>query len=93
MADISRRNILKAGLITPAVLSSITVDDLFAQENTSTVYMTKDLSPEGLKRIYSYINKEITGKVAVKLHTGEPHGPNIIPPVWVKDFLDRKSVV
>ena len=43
MADISRRNILKAGLITPAVLSSITVDDLFAQENTSTVYMTKDL--------------------------------------------------
>ena len=49
--------------------------------------MTKDLSPEGLKRIYSYINKEITGKVAVKLHTGEPHGPNIIPPVWVKDFL------
>lgn len=50
------------------MLSSITVDDLFAQENTSTVYMTKDLSPEGLKRIYSYINKEITGKVAVKLH-------------------------
>ena len=80
MSGMSRRDILKAGLIAPAVLSSVKVDDLYAQENKSTVYMTKDLSPEGLKKIYSYINKEITGKVAVKLHTGEPHGPNIIPP-------------
>lgn len=87
MPDISRRNILKAGLIAPAVLSSIKVDNLYAKENTSTVYMTKNLSPEGLKKIYSYISKEITGKVAVKLHTGEPYGPNIISPAWVKEFL------
>ena len=87
MSGMSRRDILKAGLIAPAVLSSVKVDDLYAQENKSTVYMTKDLSPEGLKKIYSYINKEITGKVAVKLHTGEPHGPNIIPPAWIKEFL------
>ncbi|MDY5049954.1 MAG: hypothetical protein SPF17_00875, partial [Candidatus Mucispirillum faecigallinarum] len=81
MAEISRRNVLKAGLIAPAVISGMKVDDLYAkEENVSTVYMTKDLSPEGLKKIYSYINKDITGKVAVKLHTGEPHGPNIVPP-------------
>ncbi len=88
MAEISRRNVLKAGLIAPAVISGMKVDDLYAkEENVSTVYMTKDLSPEGLKKIYSYINKDITGKVAVKLHTGEPHGPNIVPPAWVKEFL------
>ena len=29
--------------------------------------------------VYSRINKGITGKVAIKLHTGEPHGPNILP--------------
>ena len=28
--------------------------------------------------------------MAVKLHTGEPHGPNIIPPAWVKVFLERE---
>ena len=55
MSGMSRRDILKAGFIAPAVLSSVKVDDLYAQENKSTVYMTKDLSPEGLKKIYSYI--------------------------------------
>ena len=29
----------------------------------------------------------ITGKTAIKLHTGEPHGPNIIPAAWVKEFM------
>ncbi len=87
MRDISRRNVLKAGLIAGATISTIKVDDLYAKDDTSTVYMTKDLGPNGLKKIYSYINKEITGKVAIKLHTGEPKGPNIIPPAWVKEFL------
>ena len=33
------------------------------------------------------VNEHINGKVAVKLHTGEPHGPNIIPREWVKDLF------
>ncbi len=87
MEKISRRDILKASILTPAVAVCSNIDDVYAKETTSTVYMTKDLSPEGLKKIYSYINKNVTGKVAIKLHTGEPHGPNIIPPAWVKEFL------
>lgn len=50
MSEISRRNVLKAGLIAPAVISTMKVDDLYAKENTSIVYMTKALSPEGLKK-------------------------------------------
>ena len=50
----------------------------------STVYFTRDLSPEGLKKIYEKVKGALTGKVAVKLHTGEPHGPNIIPHEWVE---------
>lgn len=50
------------------------------------VYFTRDISPEGLARVYSKINQDLTGKIAIKLHTGEPHGPNIIPPAWVKQF-------
>ncbi len=53
----------------------------------SVVYFTRDLSPEGLIAIYRKLNAPMTGKVAVKLHTGEPHGPNIIPSAWVRQFL------
>ena len=87
MGKITRRDILKASIMAPALAACANIEDVYAKENTSTVYMTKDLSPNGLKKIYSYINKNISGKVAVKLHTGEPHGPNIIPPAWVKVFL------
>ena len=45
----------------------------------AVVYFTKDLSPEGLRRITARVLGNLTGKVGVKLHTGEPHGPNIIP--------------
>ena len=57
--------------------------------NESIVYFTRDLSAEGLRKIYSRINTNITGKVAIKLHTGEPHGPNIIPRPWVKELITK----
>ena len=53
----------------------------------SVVYFTRDLSPEGLKKVYEKVNGKITGKVGIKLHTGEPKGPNIIPRPWVKELL------
>ena len=53
------------------------------------VYFTRDLSAEGLKKVYAKINQNLTGKIAVKLHTGEPHGPNILPREWVKDLLTQ----
>lgn len=59
--------------------------------NESIVYFTRDLSAEGLKKIYEKISANLTGKIAVKLHTGEKHGPNILPRPWVKELLERKS--
>lgn len=50
----------------------------------SKVFFTKDISVNGLLTIYSKINSDITGKIAIKLHTGEPHGPNILPGEMVK---------
>ncbi|MBR3195473.1 MAG: DUF362 domain-containing protein [Clostridia bacterium] len=58
--------------------------------NESVVYFTRDLSPEGICKVYEKVCANIKGKVAVKLHTGEQHGPNIIPPAWVKAFLDKE---
>ncbi len=54
----------------------------------SVVYFTRDLSAQGLEKIFSKVAFPLTGKVAVKLHTGEPHGPNIIPRPWVKSLLE-----
>ena len=56
----------------------------------ATVYFTRDLSPEGLMKAYEKVNAGITGKVGVKLHTGEQNGPNIIPSAWVKEFLAKE---
>lgn len=58
--------------------------------NESIVYFTRDLSPQGLMRIYERVNGCISGKVAIKLHTGEPNGPNIIPSAWVKEFMAKE---
>lgn len=53
----------------------------------SVVYFTRDLSAAGLTRIFDRVSGSLTGKIAVKLHTGEPHGPNIIPRPWVKELM------
>ena len=53
----------------------------------SVVYFTRDLSAEGLRKIFAKVNGNITGKVSIKLHTGEPHGPNIIPRPWVEGLV------
>ena len=53
----------------------------------SVVYFTRDLSLEGLHKIYQRVNETMSGKVAIKLHTGEQHGPNIIPRPWVQGLI------
>ena len=55
----------------------------------SVVYFTRDLSAKGLQKIYEKVNQDITGKVAIKLHTGEKNGPNIIPRPWVKELIEK----
>ena len=55
--------------------------------NESIVYFTRDLSAEGLRKLYARVNGNICGKVAIKLHTGEQYGPNIIPHKWVEALV------
>ena len=53
----------------------------------SVVYFTRDLSPAGLIKLYKKISANLTGKVAIKLHTGEQYGPNIVPREWVEALV------
>ena len=57
--------------------------------NESIVYFTRDLSEEGLAKIYRKVSANLCGRIAVKLHTGEPKGPNIIPRPWVRNLLEK----
>ncbi len=58
--------------------------------NESIVYFTRDLSAEGLKKIYKRVSADLSGKVGIKLHTGEKNGPNIIPREWVKELVQEE---
>ena len=44
---------------------------------------------EVITNIYAKICSRITGKTAIKIHTGEPHGPNIIPREMVKALQQK----
>lgn len=56
----------------------------------SIVYFTRDLSSQGLERIFDLIGGNLKGKIAIKLHTGEKHGPNIIPRPWVRRLIEER---
>ena len=58
--------------------------------NESIVYFTRDLSPDGIISLYERVKGHISGRIAIKLHTGEPQGPNIIPPSWVRAFMEKE---
>jgi uncharacterized protein len=85
---ISRRDLLKTSAValgTVAVSSLQGTDGSFAAgQGKSRVFFTKDISVSGLLNIYSKINHGIAGKIDIKMHTGEPHGPNILPREMVK---------
>ncbi|MBQ1356007.1 MAG: DUF362 domain-containing protein [Solobacterium sp.] len=61
--------------------------------NESIVYFTRDISPEGIMKAYEKVCANMTGKVAVKLHTGEPHGPNFTPASWVQKVMESEPTL
>ncbi len=57
------------------------VDASQAGENTSTVYMTTEITPEALMEIYEALGVELEGNnIGVKLSTGEPPASNYLDP-------------
>lgn len=53
------------------------------------VYMTTDISPEGLVKVYEALGVDFEGKVAVKISTGEPGGHNFLKPELIKDLVAK----
>lgn len=59
------------------------------EEKKPVVYMTKEITPEALVRIYDALGVVPSGKVAVKISTGEPGGHNFLQPSLIKDFVNK----
>ena len=53
------------------------------------VYFTKEINPESLVMIYGAVGRELKGRVAVKLHSGEPGGNNYLKPEMAKDLVKK----
>lgn len=68
-------------------VQSSSADETVANPNTSTVYMTTDITSEGLMAIYAALGHELNGNTAIKLHMGEPGGNNYLKPDLVKDLV------
>ena len=58
-----------------------------AAEDASVVYFTSDITAEGLVKIYEALNWTPTGKVAVKISTGEPPASNYLRPELIGDLV------
>ena len=56
-------------------------------DTISTVYLTKEISPEALVKIYKALGVEATGRVAVKMSTGEGSNPNYLKPELIKNLI------
>lgn len=85
----TRRTFVKAGTAAIGALAAAGLGGCrnpyaAGTERAAEVFFTDDISAGGLLRVYDKVKRNITGKVAVKLHTGEPNGPNILPREMVK---------
>ena len=86
--EISRRSFLKKSAIALGTLAACDFKGMgsafAARQDKSQVFFTKDMSVNGLLKIYSKVNRGMTGKVGIKLHSGEPHGANLLPIKLIK---------
>ena len=54
----------------------------------SKVYFCREVSPSKLVEMYKLLGKELTGNVAVKVHSGEEGNQNYLRPEFMKEMID-----
>lgn len=55
----------------------------------SKVYFTRIITPEKVLEMYEVLGKELIGKIAVKLHSGEEGNQNFLKPDFWKPIIDK----
>lgn len=52
------------------------------------VYFCKEITPENVVKIFQKLEKELPGKVAVKVHSGEEGNQNYLHPEFMKNIIE-----
>ena len=55
----------------------------------SKVYFTRIITPEKVLEMYEVLGKELIGKIAVKLHSGEEENQNFLKPDFWRPIIDK----
>lgn len=82
-----RRDFIKGSVALGAVGSVSRA----AEEDKPIVYFTRTITPEKLIETYAALGRALGGKVAVKIHSGEPGGRHFIQPEFMKPLVDKLS--
>ena len=65
-------------------------DEAKEQDKTpAKVYFIKEINAQNLLKVYDALGRQATGKVAVKLSTGEPGNNNYLNPQLIKDLVQK----
>ena len=59
----------------------------------SKVYFSRTITPEKVLELYELLGKKLEGKVAIKLHSGEPGNQNFLKPDFWKPIIDSVNGV
>ena len=83
----------KIAIILGAALAMMGCQKQAQEQNGSkesaVVYMTQEISPSALVRIYEALGRPSTGQVAVKISTGEAGGHNYLKPELIGQLVNQ----
>jgi uncharacterized Fe-S center protein len=54
-----------------------------------SVYFTNELTPESVKSLFDRLGVKLSGKVALKLHSGEAGNQNFLSPGWFAPLVEE----
>lgn len=56
---------------------------------SATVYFSRSITPEKVLELYTLLGKELSGNIAIKVHSGEKGNQNFLRPDFWKPIIDR----
>ena len=59
------------------------------ENERANVLFLREISPAGVVRLFNAFGKELKGKVAVKVHSGEAGNQNFLRPEFWRNIVER----
>lgn len=78
-----------SGSVNAAEIDFYKLEHRVSAASAPTVYFTSDISPQSLMAAYEALGRKPTGKVAVKLSTGEAGNPNYLKPELIQALVQQ----